>query len=74
MPVSLAKATNKTTIEEGFSIISGAIDLETINELIDRLASIPNKSKTTRKGVANYGRRDILNLVPKFRQFANMEH
>jgi hypothetical protein len=34
---------------------------------------IQNKSKIDRKGFANYGVRDILNLVPKFRQFANSD-
>jgi ectoine hydroxylase-related dioxygenase (phytanoyl-CoA dioxygenase family) len=59
-----------TVIQEGFAIISGAIDRETIDFLIAQLSLLQSKSKNTRKN-ENYGTRDIFNLVPQFRQFAN---
>jgi ectoine hydroxylase-related dioxygenase (phytanoyl-CoA dioxygenase family) len=57
-------------INEGFAIISEAIDREMIDALIAQLPLLQNKDKNTRKN-KNYGTRDILNLVPQFRQFAN---
>jgi hypothetical protein len=59
-----------TVINQGFVIISEAIDRETIDALIAQLPLLQNKDKNTRKN-KNYGTRDILNLVPQFRQFAN---
>jgi ectoine hydroxylase-related dioxygenase (phytanoyl-CoA dioxygenase family) len=69
--MSIATVKIRTSIE-GFSIISGSIDSETIDYLIAQLSSFQNKGKNISKG-KDYGVRDILNLVPKFRQFANSD-
>lgn len=57
--------------KEGFQILKNVIDEQTISSLIEDLSKIEPSQTANRKSV--YGVRNLLNLSPKVREFAECE-